>query len=150
MVGFKKLLKYFWHTELIKKGYNFSGSLLKILSSSAVYRLDFSAYTEVSQIVSAIDAVDMCFFIEVLHKLLTWNSNFFRNGTIPPNHGLSKESHSTLQLQSMNFELQSIKLYREFQVWDMVHWLLHFENCVTRVWISSNFVDQTGRDRARL
>lgn len=44
-----------------------NGSLLKLLSDASVYRLDFSAYTEVAQIVSSIDAVDMCMFIEKWH-----------------------------------------------------------------------------------
>ncbi|CAB03281.2 F-box domain-containing protein [Caenorhabditis elegans] len=80
-----------------------NGSLLKILSSSAVYRLDFSAYTEVSQIVSAIDAVDMCFFIEKWHyspkpwiiKGISFNSTVtideFRIAvykTLPPNFAI--------------------------------------------------------------
>ncbi|EGT45703.1 hypothetical protein CAEBREN_04059 [Caenorhabditis brenneri] len=58
-----------------------NGSLLKLLSTSAVYRLDFSAYSEVSQIVTSIDAVDMCYFIEVParnpqkieRKIQTWH-----------------------------------------------------------------------------
>uniref|UniRef100_A0A1I7V519 F-box domain-containing protein n=1 Tax=Caenorhabditis tropicalis TaxID=1561998 RepID=A0A1I7V519_9PELO len=45
-----------------------NGSLLKILSDSAVPRLDFSAYSEVSQIVSSIDSVDMCCFIKRWHS----------------------------------------------------------------------------------
>ncbi|CAO4371622.1 unnamed protein product [Caenorhabditis nigoni] len=43
------------------------GSLLKSLSASSVYRLDFSAYSEVAQVVTSIDAVDMCYFIENWH-----------------------------------------------------------------------------------
>ncbi|PIC40113.1 hypothetical protein B9Z55_011571 [Caenorhabditis nigoni] len=43
------------------------GSLLKSLSAASVYRLDFSAYSEVAQVVTSIDAVDMCYFIENWH-----------------------------------------------------------------------------------
>ncbi|UMM25620.1 hypothetical protein L5515_005361 [Caenorhabditis briggsae] len=43
------------------------GSLLKTLSAASVYRLDFSAYSEVAQVVTSIDAVDMCYFIENWH-----------------------------------------------------------------------------------
>ncbi|KAF1760136.1 hypothetical protein GCK72_008382 [Caenorhabditis remanei] len=44
-----------------------TGDILKTLSNSSVARLDFSAYAEVSQIVSMISAVDMCCFIENWH-----------------------------------------------------------------------------------
>ncbi|CAI2348686.1 unnamed protein product [Caenorhabditis sp. 36 PRJEB53466] len=51
--------------QMILKQIN--GSLLKLLCSSAVYRLDFSAYADVSKIVSCVDAFDMCSFIETWH-----------------------------------------------------------------------------------